>query len=125
MPGSWSSEKWASNVEPITWVTLPILPFSMGYPISLKVLRISLGQRVCAADDIQELHGDLRLAGAVVLPRQRLDHVARGVRRRFHGDHAGHLLGDRRVVEGLEEPHPHRRRQQLVGELPWIGWELV
>src|SRR5262249_2421330 len=51
------------------------------------------GQGVGPAHDVQELHGDLGLPRAVVLPGERLDHVARGVGRRLHGDHERHLLG--------------------------------
>ena len=72
------------------------LPLSI-VSISNVLIFEGSGQRVGAADDVQQLHGDLRSAGRGCTRRvRRLDHVVGGVGGRLHRHHARHLLGDRR-----------------------------
>ncbi len=49
-------------------------------------------ERFRARDDFDELFGDLRLALAVILDRQLVDHVARVARRAVHRGHPRALL---------------------------------
>src|SRR5262245_49552429 len=58
-----------------------------------------------AANDLGDLLGDLRLAGAVVLAGQGLDHLASVLGGGLHGDTAADLFADGRVQEALEQPH--------------------
>src|SRR5438552_18373819 len=96
MRGRLSSGNSASNVDPMTCVILPAVGME-GSGVS------SLLEGGGAAHDLGELGGDLGLAAAVEQAAERLDHVHRIVGGALHGRHAGHLLGHRRVEEGLED----------------------
>jgi hypothetical protein len=59
----------------------------------LDVSRRLLRQCVRAGHDLEDLLRDLRLSRAVHLQRERVDQLARVLRRVAHGGHAGALLG--------------------------------
>src|SRR5215469_16694578 len=69
-----------STTAPITWVTRPTMLLAM----TLLPLSDGFG----AGDDLDQFLGDVRLARAVVVQRQALDHVARVARRVVHRCHA-------------------------------------
>ena len=65
-----------------------------------------------AADDLDDLFRDLRLAGAVHDERQGIDHVSRIVGGRIHGGHAGRMLGGHRLQQRAENLDTYVLRQQ-------------
>src|SRR6185437_14733123 len=76
-----------SITAPITWVTRPTML------LAITVLPLSNG--FGAGDDLDEFLGDVRLACAVIVQRQALDHVAGVACRVVHGRHARAVLAGR------------------------------
>src|SRR5262249_28106815 len=82
-------------------------------------------QRRGAADDLGQLAGDLRLAGAGVEPGEGLDHPVGVLGGPPHGDHPGDLFADGRVEEALEQADLERHRDDLLEDALRVREELV
>ena len=78
-------------------------------------------ERFRARDDLDELGGDRGLAGAVVLDRQPVDHVARVARRIVHRGHPAALLGRGIFQQRAEDLDRDVARQQLGEDFLLVG----
>ena len=118
MFGRCPSSNSASKVEPITWEIRPVI-------VAVAMCERSLFECRSRADDVGQLARDLVLAGAVVLPRERLDEVVGVLGGAAHGDHPRDLLADGRVEEALEQPDLERDRHDLLEDAAGVGQELI
>src|SRR5262245_51830630 len=99
MAGSWPGSNSTSTTGPMIWTIFPVFIRS---PLRL----CSLLERFGAAHDVEQLLGDLFLAGLVVLDREDLDHLL-GVRGRgFHGGHPRAVLARGRLHQRAVDLHP-------------------
>src|ERR1051326_2213177 len=113
--GRWPS-KCTSTTGPMTWVIRPTL-LSMGRPRKL--------QRLGAGDDLDQLLGDHRLAGAVVGERLAADHVAGIAGGIVHRRHLRAVERGGVLQERAEDLHRDIARQQRVQDVLGLGLELV
>src|ERR1700756_4374364 len=116
MNGS-SPSNCTSITAPITWVTRPTML------LAIAVLPLSNG--FGAGDDLDQFLGDVRLARAVVVQRQALDHVARVAGCVVHGGHtrtmlAGGAFQQRAIHRNGERLWEEAREDGLL-----VGLELV
>src|SRR5947208_603382 len=112
------------------WTILPgtcFLPFFAAATMYLtpvvirsRCVRRCLLEGLGAADELGNLLGDLRLAGAVVLEREVADHVAGALGGGLHRHAAGDLLADRGVEKRLVEPDLERDWQQLAEDVAGV-----
>src|SRR5713226_2390059 len=99
MAGSVPSANSTSRTGPMTWTTRPMLCSAMFLaPVTFESL-----QSRRPGDDLDQFLGDPRLAGAVVVQGQRVDHVSRVLGRRVHRGHACGVLGRRGLEKDLED----------------------
>src|SRR5487761_2726826 len=92
MAGIVASSNWTSTAGPDTWITLPM--FS-------AITLLSLLERRCAGNDLDDFLGDGRLAHAIHVERERVDHVRGVVGCRIHRRHAGRMLRGNRLSHGV------------------------
>src|SRR5438445_3554514 len=85
-------------------------------PQPRDVLRLALPllEGFGAADDVEQLLGDLLLARLVVLDGENLDHLLRVLRRRLHRGHPRAVLAREGLHEGTEDLGPYVARQQVA-----------
>src|ERR1043165_6707060 len=123
--GGRSPWNWTSTTAPMTWVILPTAFCALAIVILLETEFLGL-ERLGAGDDLDQLLGNHRLAGAVIGERLLADHfagIAGGV---VHGAHARALLGGGVFQERAEYLHRQVARQQLgedvfLGRLVFVG----
>ena len=115
----------------MTWVMRPTLGLDMSFNLSLRIVarsgsfRTASGERVRAADDVEQFHGDLRLARPVVLAAQGLDHLLRGFGRRPSSPPSARFARRPRRRERPEEPDASHGGQQVIEQRAGFGAELV
>src|SRR5919205_768711 len=93
-----SPSNFTSTTAPMTCVMVPILLVAVA--MDFASLRALCLERLGAGDDLDQFLGDDRLAGAVVLQRQPIDHLAGVSRRVVHRRHARALLRGGALEEG-------------------------
>src|SRR5215467_1091853 len=99
-----------STAGPATWTTLPVTT-------PLLVAIISLLRRGRAAHHFDDLFGDARLAHAVHVQSQPLDHVGRVGSGRVHRGHACRMFGGGGFQHRPVELHFDISRQQILHHL--------
>src|SRR5215213_951602 len=91
-----------STTAPRTWATCPTLFFMLRLP----------SKRLGAGDDLDQLAGDVRLAGAVVVERQLADHVAGVARGVVHRAHLAAVEAGRILEQGAVDLDGEVARQE-------------
>src|SRR6516225_461449 len=104
-----------SITAPITWVTRPT--------ILLAISRSPLSDSFGTGDDLNQFLGDVRLARAVVVQRQAVDHVPGVTCRIVHRSHARPVLARRAFQERMIDLDGERLRQQAREDGLLIGFE--
>src|SRR5579885_2237053 len=118
--GGSSPSNFTSTTAPMTCAMVPILLVAMGSrPCVAERRRAS--ERFGAGYDLDEFLGDDRLARAVVVDREAIDHLAGIARRVVHRRHARALLGRAVFEQRREELHRDVVGQQLLQNLLFIG----
>src|SRR6185437_5767871 len=110
-----SPSNFTSTTAPMTWVMVPTLFLAMGLPL----------KRLGAGDDLDQLLGDVGLAGAVVGHRQPVDHVAGIAGGVVHRGHARALFARRVFEKGGVELDREVARQELGQDIGLVGLELI
>ena len=82
-------------------------------------------ERFGARNDFDEFLGDLRLALAVVLDRQLVDHVAGIARGIVHGAHPRALFGGRVFEQRPEDLHRDVARQEIGEDLALVRLVVI
>src|SRR5713101_337184 len=111
MAGSFPSANSTSRTGPMTWTTRPTFASAIRGVLLLVTGPFSFQSRR-PGDDLDQFLGDPRLAGAVVVQGQRIDHVSRVLRRRVHRGHARGVLGRRGLEQDLEDDELQVPRQE-------------
>src|SRR5688572_20850799 len=115
---------WTSTTAPITWDTRPILLLE-ALVGAFMTSPFSRSERFCAGDDLDQFLRDHRLALAVVLQCEPVDHFARVAGRRIHRGHARALLGRGVLEQRAENLHGYVARQQLGEDLGFVRLVIV
>src|SRR5438067_2943854 len=103
-----------STTGPITWVTLPTFDISF---IATAAIYGSLFHRLGAGDDLHQLLGDRRLAGAVVLERKSPDHLVGVLRGGVDRRHPCTMLRGLGLEQGAPDRHRQLPRNQRLEQL--------
>src|SRR5262245_59437795 len=117
---------WTSTTAPMTWVMCPTgLAMEWSLLFAIISMRRAGSHRLGAGNDLDQLLGDHRLAGAVVGQRLLADHFS-GVAGRVV--HRGHLRAVERggvLEQRAEDLHRDVARQELGEDLVLLGLVLV
>src|SRR5689334_5110207 len=116
MNGS-SPSNCTSMTAPITWVTRPTMLLAM----SLLPLSDGFG----AGNDLDQFLGDVRLARAVIVQGQALDHVAGVARGVVHRRHARPVLAGGTFEQRAVELDRQRLRQEARQDGLFVRLEFV
>src|SRR5450759_2245601 len=115
-----------STTGPVIWITRPVAgraAVAISFSCLLKATRSvarrfpSALARLRAGRDLDQLSGDVGLAGLVVAQREVLDQLVRILRGVLHGDHLAREEARTALKGGLEEPGAQVARQQLAQDL--------
>src|SRR3712207_6199900 len=115
--GRCSSSNCTSTTAPMTWATRPLRFAASAIAIVVRPVLSGRSERLRARDDLDEFLGDLRLAGAVVVEGEALDHVAGVARGVVHGGHLRAAEGGRVFEQRAEDLHREVARQKILQDL--------
>src|SRR6516164_3396379 len=115
-----------STTAPMTWVMCPT-GLAMDGPCYCNGLIGSRARshRLGPRDDLDQLFGDHRLAGAVVGQRLLADHLSRVARGVVHRSHLRTIEGSRILQQRAENLHGNVARQELDEDFVLIGFVFV
>src|SRR5207302_4125113 len=107
--------------------TAMAMPASRGWPdqVRPRTMKIRVSQRLGAGDDLDQLLGDDGLAGAVVVHREPVDHLAGIARRAVHRGHPGALLARGVFEERGIDLHRQIVRQELGQDFLFRRLEFI
>src|SRR5262249_56731997 len=109
MAGSPPGSNSMSTTGPMTCTIFPML-----MPRLLRSACAACLEGFRAADDVEQLLGDLLLARLVVLDRQDVDHLLGVLGGRLHRRHASAVLAGQRLHQSAVDLHAHVARQQVA-----------